>query len=329
MNDQSPYEGMLDGLGGKISLGQVIDIDADSRTVRVKTLGNANHGTDDQDLPNVKVLHMAWNPDGSYALAMPLIGSYYIIGYINSEPVLLGAYPLSNTSDGGGRDNQQNLLPGDYAFVTAQGSSVIIRSGGTVELQSTPNCRTWWLPTNETITTVCQNQEIDTSGGFSHWTIDPNTGATLLEVKAYTDFNADTAVDLQVGTTSSGAALDLEIGPTDENLNVTSPTFSLTVQADGTTALNVGSGQVTINITPDGKISINTQSDANITVGGDANVNTTGDCNVTAGGNVVAKGTQVQLNGSAGMVLTTETDPVVDLITGTPTVGVQTVLAGE
>lgn len=320
MKDKSPYEGIVDRLGGKVSLGQVISIDSDSRTCRVKTLGNREHGTDDQDLPNVKVLHMAWNPDGTYAVAMPLIGSYYIVGYLNSEPVLLGTYPLSNTFGGGGRDNQQNLLPGDFAVATAFGSSVIVRYGGTVEIQSTPSCRTWWLPINETITTVCQNQEIDTSGGFSHWTVDPVTGDTLLELKAYTDINADTAVDLQVGSTSSGAVLDMEIGPTDDNLNVVNPTLSLTIQSDGTTNLSVGQGKVTISITPDGKLSINTSADADVNVGGD--------CNLTAGGNVVVAGSQIELNGSAGMVLTTVTDPVVDLITGAPTQGVQTVLAG-
>src|ERR1035437_7025359 len=107
--DQSPYEGMLDGLGGKISLGQIVSIDSASRTARVKTLGNKNHGNDDQDLHNVKIAHSAWHPDGSYAVSMPLVDSYYLVGYINSEPVLLGAYPVSNTVGGGGRDNQQPL----------------------------------------------------------------------------------------------------------------------------------------------------------------------------------------------------------------------------
>ena len=145
--EQSPYEGQLDVLAGKICLGQVVDIDSDSRTVRVKTLGNKMHGTDDQDLQNVKIGHLLWNADGSYGISMPMINSYYLVGFINSEPVLLCSYPLSNTEGGGGRDDMEDLLPGDFAFVSSSGSSLIVRSGGTVEIQSTPNCRTFWLPT--------------------------------------------------------------------------------------------------------------------------------------------------------------------------------------
>lgn len=344
MKDQSPYEGMLDRLGGKISLGQVVSIDSKSRTARVRTLGNKDHGNDDQDLQNVKILHHSWNPDGSYAVSMPIVGSYYIVGYVNSEPVLIGAYPLSNTFGAGGRTNQQDLLPGDYAFVTAAGSSLIIRSGGTVEIQSTLGCRTWWLPTHETITTVCQNLEVDTAGGFTHWTVDPDAGTTLLETKAYTDIDAGTAVDLQVGTTSSGAIIDLAVGATDESLSIPSPTLALQVQADGTTTLNVGQGNVTITITPDGKVSISTAADTSLTVGGktsitstgdvevttqgDAKVTASGDAKVTASGNVDVKGAMIKLNGSVSGVTTMNSHMgVIDLITGAPVQPSTTVLA--
>lgn len=336
MKDQSPYEGMLDHLGGKTSLGQIISIDSNSRTARVKTLGNANHGTDDQDLPNVKIIHHSWHPDGSYAVSMPLVGSYYIVGYINSEPVLLGAYPLSNTTGGGGRTNQQKLLPGDHAFVTAQGSSVIIRSGGTVELQSTLGCRTWWLPTNETITTVCQNEEVDTAGGFTHWTVDPTTKKTLLETRSYTDTDRGTAAILQTGTTSSGAVVDLAVGAADETGLIASPALVLQIQADGTTSINVAQGKVTITITPDGKLDISTSADATFTIGGKATVNATGDaevvaggdCNVTASGNINAKGSKIGLNGMVSGVTTANSHMnVIDLITGAPVQPSTTVFA--
>lgn len=66
----------------------------------------------------------------------------------------------------------------------------------------------------------------------------------------------------------------------------------------------------------------------NVTVNGKANINASGDVNVQAGGNAIVQASKIELNGSSGMVLTTVTDPVVDLITGTPTMGVPTVVAG-
>jgi len=77
-----------------------------------------------------------------------------------------------------------------------------------------------------------------------------------------------------------------------------------------------------------GKATIKTGGDTVVNAGGKVDVTAGGDANVTAGGNIVAKGSQIQLNGSSGQVLTTVTDPVVDLITGAPTMGVPTVLAG-
>lgn len=77
-----------------------------------------------------------------------------------------------------------------------------------------------------------------------------------------------------------------------------------------------------------GAVNITVSGDAKVAVSGKADISTGGDTKVTAGGNVVLTGSKVEMNGSSGMVLTTVTDPVVDLITGTPTVGVPTVMAG-
>lgn len=69
---------------------------------------------------------------------------------------------------------------------------------------------------------------------------------------------------------------------------------------------------------------------------GSSNVTTTTDKEETVGGNftIIVAGTasitanQIRLNGTAGDVLTTTTDPVVDTIFGTPTIGVPTVKSG-
>lgn len=337
--DRSPYEGLMDNLGGKTCLGQVVSVDASNRTVRCRTMGNQAHGTDDQDLQTVKILHSQWHPDGTYAISMPLVGAYHLIHYLNSEPLLGLAYPLSNTENGGLRDNQtDDLAPGDYALVTAAGSRLVIRSGGTVEIESTKGCRTYWLPTYETITTVCQNHELYTAGGTSAWTVDPDTGETTLNLQAFSDNTAGPASGavVQIGTTDSGATIDVAVGAPDESLTLTQKNFSLQIMPDGTTKVDVGPGKVTITITPDGKLDITTTADATMTVGGKATINATGDasviaggdCNVTASGNINAKGAKIMLNGSASGVTTANSHMnVIDLITGAPVQPSTTVFA--
>lgn len=65
---------------------------------------------------------------------------------------------------------------------------------------------------------------------------------------------------------------------------------------------------------------VETSGNVVATVGGSAQVTVTGDAELTAA--------NIKLNGSAGKILTTTTDPVVDSIFGVPTVGVATVKSG-
>jgi len=65
-----------------------------------------------------------------------------------------------------------------------------------------------------------------------------------------------------------------------------------------------------------------------ITVTGDIDISTSGKTTINSSGETVVNGSTIKLNGSTGEVLTNITDPVIDLIYGTPTIGVPTVKAG-
>lgn len=90
-----------------------------------------------------------------------------------------------------------------------------------------------------------------------------------------------------------------------------------TVHADGNATVDAGSNAT-----------VNAGSNATVSAGSNATVSAGSNISVTAGGNITEQGAQISMNGSAGMVLTTATDPVIDLITGAPTTGVPTVKAG-
>lgn len=76
--------------------------------------------------------------------------------------------------------------------------------------------------------------------------------------------------------------------------------------------------------------------DCNVTINGKANLTVQGDAQITANANLKAdvsgncdlKASQISLNGQSGSVLTTETQPLVDMITGIPSIGVVDVFAG-
>jgi hypothetical protein len=119
--------------------------------------------------------------------------------------------------------------------------------------------------------------------------------------------------------------------------------------ADGTITINttqdtkiVAQGNVSVEAQQDcsvnaqGKVDVTSGSDCTVTAGGkvevtssaDATVNASGSCNIKAGGDCKVDASSISLNGSSGEILTTMTMPLVDNITGQPSVGVPTVTAG-
>lgn len=77
-----------------------------------------------------------------------------------------------------------------------------------------------------------------------------------------------------------------------------------------------------------GNATVDVKGNLSATVGGDVKVKATGKASVEAGGDCDVKAKKITLNGQEGEVLTTMTDPVVDTIFGTPTMGVKNVKAG-
>jgi hypothetical protein len=178
---------------------------------------------------------------------------------------------------------------------------------------------------------------------------DRTTNVTSNDPQLYGEYNG---VNVKVNTDGSvyltfNGATDSQGAPTDSTQGVT----AIQIETDG--SFQAMNDQITfrmdrtqknasltasqdINLTASGKMNIVATGDCNITTQGKANItstsdtviNASGDCNITASGNVAIKGTQINLNNPEGMVLTTVTDQVVDYITGIPTVGVPTVLAG-
>jgi hypothetical protein len=84
----------------------------------------------------------------------------------------------------------------------------------------------------------------------------------------------------------------------------------------------------TLNINVTGDATVNVSGKLNASVGGDMTAKIGGKAKIEAGGDCDVKAGNITLNGKAGKVLTTLTDPVVDSIFGVPTQGVETVKAG-
>lgn len=153
-------------------------------------------------------------------------------------------------------------------------------------------------------------------------TTDPHLQGEYNGVQIVVNSDGSTALNFQGATNSQGQLIS---NPGLTSINI-SADGSFQVMHSTITFSLAKSGTVTLTANQD--VDINAQGKINFIVQGDATINTQGKCNITSSGKTTIKASEIDLNGSTGMILTTATDPVVDNITGVPTMGVVTVKSG-
>ena len=261
MREKSAYEGYLDRTG-MACLGWVKDVDAKARVIRVKTIGMP--GTDDLDLYNVRVLHGMWHPDGDEEVTLPRLKTYGVILFIGTEAFWIGAIPLLMANGEKQRKNQVTLNAGDKVIKTVAGNRIIVRTGGTIEIQSTQLCRTFWIPSQNLINSVCQNFELETSGGHMKWRLDQKEETTNLQLKVWNGLAPDNAVIVDVGTipdinnedskenikpyTASDLVFDFRQGGLDDNHNLKPRSMRVSVKKDGSMYFDIGPEKFTLTV---------------------------------------------------------------------------------
>jgi hypothetical protein len=117
-------------------------------------------------------------------------------------------------------------------------------------------------------------------------------------------------------------------GATDNDGNVTDTSQGTTIfqiKPDG--SFEFTNTAVDIAATKSGALTITTKTDCTVQATGNMNVNCAA-ATVTASGKVTVNGSETDVQGDSGTVLTNVTDPVVDTIFGEPTKGVPTFKAG-
>lgn len=242
-DDKSPYEGAIDDkLDGKTCFARITGVDADLRRCDAVSLGRANGGTDDLDLRGVQWINLSATIDGDEDTILPVIGSYGVVIFIGNEPYILGYYkPIPDSGD---QPPQENLAlnPGDKVFKTAGGNRITLRAGGTIEVQSTDLCRTYYIPSRNLITHVCQEMELETDGGSIDWTRDRDTQETLYHAEYFDNLEPETMVVEERGSASDGESVfTTTIGPYDPvGGDVLLPTYAETIAADGSYSEKIG-----------------------------------------------------------------------------------------
>jgi hypothetical protein len=290
MRDLSPYEGLHDKTG-IVCLGEVKSVDNFSRRVRVKTIGMP--GGEDLDLYHTRVLHGMWHPEGDEEVSLPRVGTFGVVIFIGSESFWIGACPLDMGSAERQRTNQETLLAGDSIVKTIAGNKIIVRSGGTIEIQSTDICRTFWIPSQNLISSVCQNFELETAGGHIMWNLDKAAGTTNLKLKAWNSLRPDNGVTMNIGTipesnqeesedaiqpfAPADMIIDFKQGTLDNKLDFSKRSLRMSVKKDGSIYFDVGPGKFTLKVDAEtGNVDFETKGKVSATIKDDVTLNVDG-----------------------------------------------------
>ena len=167
-------------------------------------------------------------------------------------------------------------------------------------------------------------------GGLNHpdrpttlHTSDPHLQGEYNGVQVVVNADGSTSLTFQGATDNDGNIIDTSQGITD-----------IRIEKDG--SFQIQHDTVTLRLDKTGTVSLKAKKDlemaitgnVSITLNGDATINAQGKCDIISSGKTTLTASEIDLNGSAGKILTTATDKVVDTIYGTPTVGVPTVKSG-
>jgi hypothetical protein len=189
MKDFSIYESGNDARRERqegLAFGRITRVYEQERLCEVKTY--FGHGVkNDNHIPKCQWLSPDSSPDGDESGGLPRVNSHCVVAFIGGEPIILGfVNPLSPEGTAGVGEDREDLNEGDKIMKTVAGNKIILRTGGTVQIESTRNCRTIYFPDNALINELCRNFEKRVSGGTVDW-VETGAGNTK-----YTSEHRDT-----------------------------------------------------------------------------------------------------------------------------------------
>lgn len=134
------------------------------------------------------------------------------------------AWQPPRDKEGGHTSGRDTMNPGDICVATKGGNKVLLRANGLVEIGSTALSKTVYIPTSNGIHHLCNNYQIDATGGFMRWQAHENEeledpSSWILGVRKLAgDKNA--YVTLTAGKDVGGLSITVMKDGTDESLEM-------------------------------------------------------------------------------------------------------------
>ena len=210
---------------GRVTLAQIYDVNAEKRTVSIKTFGS-DPVVSDGDWTDVQWLDSYSCIDGDEVSFIPRINSLCLVIFADNMPWVIGfVKPMSiddddqpedlegegiteNEVSGGANANREKINAGDLIMRTIGNARFVMRAGGEIELESTKVCKRLMLPSRNLFSDICRNYEFRTDGGTIDWIDHPeDLQKTIFKQLWRDDLKSTNIIEDTRGTVERGTDL--------------------------------------------------------------------------------------------------------------------------
>jgi hypothetical protein len=320
----TPHEGKMNRLHGEVAYCQVLSIDTNDRTVAVRAFAPSTSPLNSMSPTRVKLLGMSNHISGAESVHLPDVGSIGILMYVESQPYIIGFFnpddPNQIKTDANGfNTNRTPINRGDTILYGKRKNFVAVRNSGVVEIESSSQLKTFYLPERGEISTFCLNYDFQTNGGSTTWVTTDKERTTKLTTIIKDQVGATQVARIEGGNVDGDNILTLKTGVPNDNQGIDNTNFSLEIKDTGETTIAI-TDKATLNIKETGATTFDSKLNLGITLEDalvitakkDVTVHSETNMNLTAMQKLFAEADNIIANAkTAGKLGTAASEPIV------------------
>jgi hypothetical protein len=309
--ERTPHEGKMNRLSGLSACFQVLSVNLDDRTVECRTWSTPGSFAHDLHITKAIMVGVSNHYNGAESVHMPLPGAVGILHFVESQAYILG---FTNPNDPNGvatNDNGFNLsrlqiASGDTVFYQRLKNYIAIRNSGVIEMEASPQLKTYMLPDRGELSTFCLNYDFHANGGDIAWLTTDKQKTTKLSAIIKDQVGATKIIKFDGGNVDPDNIMILQTGTPNSNQGIDLPNFYLEVKDTGETTLKVND-KATLNLKDSGATTFDTRMNIGITLDEALVISAKKDINVSSDTTINVKATADLLADAENIVMNAKT----------------------
>ena len=309
--ERTPHEGKMNRLHGESAYCRVLSVNKEDRTVACTTFGPPGSFAHDLYLEKAKMLGMSNHANGAESVHLPEAGAIGIVHFVESQPYILGFLNPDDpdqvgTDVSGFNTNRTKVNAGDIMLYQKLKNFIAIRNSGVIEIESSPQLKTYYLPERGELSTFCLNYDFQCNGGAVTWLTTDKQKTTKLTAVIKDQVGATKVIRIEGGNVDNDAIMTLKTGAPNDQQGIDNPNFSLEIKDSGETIVKINEA-ATLDIKEDGATTFDTRKNIGITLDEALTITGKSDMTIKSDKNITMNATSKFLADAENIVMNAKT----------------------